>query len=228
MRDTEQLRRDLGEIVAGLSADARRVWDEIEEDAKRFVDGEDVVPELPSGFDNLPSSERDVLRGALRLSEELHAAVGAENEGMAALMGQAAGVIARAQEVEPGIGDNPTLEEAIAALKRHGVNPGLSPELEDMVVRVPTGESDAMSEERTVPAFYPNFADADKVRSWDGSEQAEAWAKMMSFRDECIAASVGDLAGMDFEDMDYRGLIALLWNIDEEDAAEIVRRRQGR
>jgi hypothetical protein len=204
------------------------VWHEIEKDAKRFVDGEDVVPELPSGFDNLPSSERDALLGALQLSEELHASMEAEKKGMAALVRQAKGVIKRAQELEPGIGDNATLEEAIAALKRHGVNPGLSPELEDMVVRVPTGESDAMSEERTVPAFYPNFADADKVRSWDGSEQAEAWAKMMSFRDECIAASVGDLAGMDFEDMDYPGLIAFLWNLDEEEAAEIVRRRQGR
>jgi hypothetical protein len=112
------------------------VWDEIEEDAKRFVDGEDVVPELPSGFDNLPSSERDALLGALQLEEELHASMAAENEGMAALMRQAKGVIKRAQELEPGIGDNATLEEAIAALQRHGVNPGLSPELEDMVVEV--------------------------------------------------------------------------------------------
>ncbi len=85
-----------------------------------------------------------------------------------------------------------------------------------------------MSEERTVPAFYPDFADAENLSAWDGSEQAEAWARMTHFRDECISASVGHLAGMDFEDMDYRGLIAFLWNIDEEEAAEIVRRRQGR
>jgi len=84
-----------------------------------------------------------------------------------------------------------------------------------------------MSEQRKVPGFYPDFANADKFRAWDGSEQAKAWAKLMDFRDGCISASVVDLEGMDFENIDYRGLIALLWNIEEEEAREVVRRRQG-
>lgn len=221
MQDVEQLRRELEEAIADLSPDARRVWDEIEENAERTASGEDVAPDLPAGFDNLPPSERDALLQTLRLSGELRAALAAEDEGMAALMNQAAGVITRAQELEPSIGDNPTLGEAIAALERHGINPGLSPELADMVVKVPA------SGERTVPAYYPDFTDANMVRKWDGSEQAEAWAKLVNFRDECISASVGHLAGTDFENIDYAGLVAFLWNMDEEEAAEVVRRRQG-
>lgn len=143
MRDTERLRRAIGKIVAGLSADARLVWDEMESDARRVADGEDVTPELPSGFDDLPPSEQDSLLEALDLSGELLEAQSAENEGMAALMRQAKGVITRAQELEPDIGSNPTVGEAVAALKRHGVNPGLSPELEEMIVHVHTGEGDA-------------------------------------------------------------------------------------
>lgn len=220
MQDVEQLQRDLEEVVAGLSPDARRVWGEIEGDAERFAHGEDVAPEFPSGFDELLQSERDAVLRAVRLSEELHAALGAENEGMAALMRQAEGVITRAQELEPSLGDNPTLGEAIAALERHGVNSGLSPELEEMMVRVPTTET------RIVPSYYPDFADAEKVRVWDGSEQAEAWAKLMDFRDECISASVGHLAGMGLENIDYAGLVASLWAIDEEEAADYIRKRQ--
>jgi hypothetical protein len=50
---------------------------------------------------------------------------------------------------------------------------------------------------------------------------------LMNFRGECIAASLGELAGMDLRLIDYAGLIAFLWNIDKDEAAEIVRRRRG-
>jgi hypothetical protein len=84
-----------------------------------------------------------------------------------------------------------------------------------------------VSEERTVPAFYPDFADADTWRPWDGSEQAEAWAKLRDFRDGCIAASIGEFASMDFRPIDYAGLISALWGIDEDEAKQIILERQG-
>ncbi len=218
MRDIEQLRRDLEEAVAGLSPAARRVWEAVQEREKRMTAGEDVEFEMPPGHDALLPSERDDLLRALRASAEVHAANAEENAGMSALMRQAAGVIRRAQELEPGLGDEITLGEAMAILERHGESSGLSPELADMVVEVP--------ETRMVPTFYPDFTDADKFRRWDGSEQAEAWARLMDYRDKCIAASVGELAGTGIENIDYAGVIALLWAIGEDEAEEIVRRRQ--
>lgn len=220
MRDIEQLRRDLEEAIAGLSPEARSVWEAIQEREQRMAHGEDVEFEMPPGHDALLPSERDNLLKALRASAEVHAANAEEHAGMSALMRQASGVIRRAQELEPGLGDKITLGDAIAVLERHGEASGLSPELEDMLVEVP--------KTRMVPTFYPDFTDADKFRRWDGSEQAEAWARLMDYRDECIAASVGELAGTGIENIDYVGMIALLWDIGEDEAEEIVRRQQGR
>ena len=81
--------------------------------------------------------------------------------------------------------------------------------------------------ERPVPAFYPEFTDADQFRRWDGSDQAEAWARLMEAREAAILASIGELAGAGVEGTDYTGLIALLWNLDEDEAAEFVRQRQS-
>lgn len=227
MRDIEQLRRDLEEAVAALSPDARRVWETLQEyEEARVEGGEEHAVELPPGYSALPPSEQEALVRVLRASAEVNAAQAEENEGIAALMHQAVGVILRAQELEPGLGDNPALEDAIAVLKRHGEPSGLSPELSDMVVEVPTERSET-GEERVSPAFYPDFTEADKLRRWDGSEQAEAWARLMTFRDECIETTVEMLAGMGIEDIDYAGVLGLLWGIGADEAAEIVRRRQG-
>jgi NAD(P)-dependent dehydrogenase (short-subunit alcohol dehydrogenase family) len=45
---------------------------------------------------------------------------------------------------------------------------------------------------------------------------------------EEIVASIGELAGMGVEDTDYAGVIAALWGIEEDEAAEFVRLRQGK
>jgi hypothetical protein len=58
-----------------------------------------------------------------------------------------------------------------------------------------------------LPAFYPEFADAEQFRRWDGSEP----------RDAAILASVGALDGASVEGTDYAGVIALLWNLDGDD-----------
>jgi hypothetical protein len=102
-----------------------------------------------------------------------------------------------------------TFGEAIEVLKAHGEE---LPELDT---------------ERAVPAFYPDFTNPDQWRRWDGSEQAEAWARLMESREAAILASVGDLAGADIEGIDYAGLIAFLWNLDEDEAVEFVQRRQS-
>ena len=137
MQDSEQPRRDLEEAVAELSPDARRVWDAIEEAGQRAARGEEVAAEMPPEYDDLLRSEQAALLRAVRLSGDAHAAGAAENEGMAALLRQAGGVIRRARELNPGIGDDLTLGEAVAVLRRHGVSPGIPPELAEMVVEVP-------------------------------------------------------------------------------------------
>ncbi|MDP9474808.1 MAG: hypothetical protein M3R38_03810 [Actinomycetota bacterium] len=140
MRDAEELRRELEEAVAELSPDARRAWDALEDARERVVAGEEVPAELPPGYDDLLPSEQAALLRAVRLSADVHAAQAREEEGMVALMRQAEGVIRRAQELDPGAGDDLTLGEAVAVLRRRGVNPGISPELEELVVWVPVEE----------------------------------------------------------------------------------------
>src|SRR3712207_6230948 len=97
----------------------------------------------------------------------------------------AVSVIERAQELERAEGGEPnesmTLREALTVLERHGEDaPAIDTE---RVVEVP------QEERRTVPAYYPDFADADNWRAWDDSAQAEAWANLRDFRDMCIAHS---------------------------------------
>ena len=37
-------------------------------------------------------------------------------------------------------------------------------------------------DEKTVPVHVPVWEDADRVRPWDGSAKAQAWASLMNFR----------------------------------------------
>jgi hypothetical protein len=172
----------------------------------------------------LPDKDRQIVSQILQLRGRAYEGRTAENLESAKQGRLALSVIERAQELERGVGRQPdesmTLGEALEIFRAHGepVPEHLDPE--HLV---------ELSEEewRTVPAFYPDFANADTWRRWDGSEQAETWAKLRDFRDKCIAASVGELAGLDLRPIDYAGLIAALWGIDKEEASEIVRRRQG-
>jgi hypothetical protein len=111
-----------------------------------------------------------------------------------------------------------TLGEALDVLRVHGKE---RPDLDTQRLAAVPQEG-----ERTVPAFYPDFTDADQWRRWDGSEQAEAWARLMESREAAILASVEDLAGVGIEGTDYARVIAALWNLDEDEAAEFVRRQR--
>jgi hypothetical protein len=140
MQDVEQLQRDHEEAIAELTPDARRVWIAIEEDMERADRGEEVPAEMPPEYEDLHPSEQGALVRVVKLSARVYEAEEAEAEGMKSLLNQAIAIFRRAQELEPSIGEGTTLSEAVAVLQRHGVNPGLSPEVSEMVIEVPTEE----------------------------------------------------------------------------------------
>lgn len=80
-------------------------------------------------------------------------------------------------------------------------------------------------DERRVPVYVPVWKDASKVRLWDGSAKAQAWANLMDFRDRALAESAARvLAAGGADDTDVLGLVSFLWGIDESEVAKIVRR----
>jgi hypothetical protein len=83
-------------------------------------------------------------------------------------------------------------------------------------------------DQRTVPVFVPVWEDANRVRQWDGSVKAQAWASLMDFRDRALAESAARvIAAGGADDTDVLGLVSFLWGIDESEVAKILRRRMG-
>jgi len=83
-------------------------------------------------------------------------------------------------------------------------------------------------DERRVPVYVPVWEDANRVRPWDGSGEAQAWANLMDFRDRALAESAARvLAAGGADDTDVLGLVSFLWGIDEGEVAKILRRRMG-
>ena len=83
-------------------------------------------------------------------------------------------------------------------------------------------------DQRTVPVFVPVWEDANRVRPWDGSAKAQAWASLMDFRDQALAESAARvIAAGGAYDTDVLGLVSFLWGIDESEVAKILRRRMG-
>lgn len=83
-----------------------------------------------------------------------------------------------------------------------------------------------MSEERYVPAFYPDFANADRWKTWDGSAYAEIWVAVQALRVEAIVTSAvmltrGGQVG-DIGNVDIGGLAATLWTINDEEVMRIL------
>jgi len=213
-------------LTARLSPEGREVQEELEVLTGTLDANADVgarIDEALAHMGRLSEEDQGLLSQIAQLRSQAYGRrVEEYREGEhAAQLGIVA--LERAHELERAAGRDPdpdmTLAEALAILERHGVG-GPDPETSH-VVNVPR------EEERTVPAFYPDFANPDNWRRWDGSEQAEAWERLMDFRDECIARSVGELAGTGFEGRDDVGLVAALWGIGEDEAAEIVARRRG-
>jgi hypothetical protein len=83
-------------------------------------------------------------------------------------------------------------------------------------------------DERRVPVYVPVWEDANRVRPWDGSAKAQAWANLMEFRDRALAESAARaLAAGEADDTDVLGLVSFLWGIDESEVAKILQARMG-
>jgi hypothetical protein len=220
-------------LTAKLSPAGRRALEELDTLGDALADTENIDTMTPETQDRLGAvvnftdalgaEDRQLIARIAELTGRAYDERGKEYADEAKQARLAVEVIERAQALERAVGNEPdesmTLGEALLVFAAYGEPVPEYLEV-DREVEVPTTE-------RTVPAFYPNFTDADEWKRWDGSEQAEAWTRLMEFREAAIVASIGELAGIGVEDTDYAGVIAALWGIEEDEAAEFVRLRQG-
>ena len=85
-----------------------------------------------------------------------------------------------------------------------------------------------MSEERMVPEGYPNFANAENWKVWDGSKDAQTWAQLLDFRESCILQTISRVAEHCHERGDVAaGVVAALWNIDRDEVVKITEQGSG-
>ena len=86
-----------------------------------------------------------------------------------------------------------------------------------------------MGEERDVPPFYPDFTDADKYKRWDGSREAELWARLLEWRDNQFveAAAAFLVVGTEDRPPDVGGLVAALMRADSEEIVRVLDTRWG-
>jgi hypothetical protein len=83
-------------------------------------------------------------------------------------------------------------------------------------------------DERRILVYVPVWKDANRVRPWDGSGEAQAWASLMDFRDRALAESAARvLAAGGADDTDVLGLVSFLWGIYESEVAKILQARMG-
>lgn len=229
MDETPPTNELIERLTARLSPEGRAVQDEVDaitdtldaDTPEAEVEGRmDEVADLMAA---LPEDDRLLLSQIAQLKGRAYDERGKEYADEAQAIRDAAELIEMAQALQHADGETPdesmTVSEALAILERHG---GDVPEVDtERAVEVP------QAGKRIVPAIYPDFTNADNWKRWDGSERAEAWARLVASREAAILASVGELAGADVEGTDYTGLIATLWNLDKDEAAEFVRLRRG-
>jgi len=210
-------------VTRSLSTEGREILERVEALAP-VAETDPASPERAVAFiETLPDADRTAIYRIMGLKARAYQRQGEESAEEARFASQAIGLIDHARDLERAAGRVPDegmiLGEALEVLRAHGKE---RPDLDARRVGAVPQE-----DERTVPAFYPEFTKANRLWCWDGSEQAEAWARLMEVREAAILASVGDLARAGVEGTDYAGLIALLWNLDEDEAAEFVRPQQS-
>lgn len=83
-----------------------------------------------------------------------------------------------------------------------------------------------MSDERTVPAFYPDFTNADQWKSWDGSREAEMWVDLEGIRDRVIVETAAAVMSTN-EGADVGGLMVALWSLTDDDIAGVLQTNMG-
>jgi hypothetical protein len=210
-------------LTRSMSPEGREILERVEALAPvSETDPADLGPAVAL-IESLPDKDRAAVYRLIELKARAYQHRGERYADEARIASQAVGLIDLALGLERAAGREPeggmTLGEALEVLRARGE------ELADPdaagLEAVPQGSG------RTVPAFYPEFTDAERFRRWDGSEQAEAWARLTEARDAAILTSVGALVGTGIEGTDYARVIALLWNLDGDEAAEFVRRHRG-
>src|ERR687898_1766064 len=222
MENTPPTNELIEQLTRSLSPEGCEVLELVEALAP-VTETDSANPEPAAALiESLPDADRTTIYRIMGLKGRAYQREAEEHAEEARFASQAVAVIDHARDLERAAGREPdagmTLGEALEVLKAHGKE---RPDLDtERLVDV------SQKGERTVPAFYPDFTNADQFRRWDGSEQAEAWARLlMEVRDAAILASIEDLADVGIEGTDYAGLVALLWNLDEDEAAEFVRQR---
>jgi len=223
MENTLPTNKLIERLTGSLSPEGREILERVEALAP-VAETDPASPEAVAALiESLPGADRAAIYRIMGLKASAYQRQGKEYAEEARFASQAVGLIDHALDLERVAGREPdegmTLGEALEILKPHGKE---LPDLDaQRVVAVP------QEGERTVPAFYPDFTNAGQWRRRDGSEQAEAWAQLVESREAAILASVGELAGADVAGIDYAGVIAALWKLDEDEAAEFVRRQRG-
>ncbi len=82
--------------------------------------------------------------------------------------------------------------------------------------------------ERDVPAFYPKFNEAETWIGWDGSSEAEAWARLQERREEVIVDFAVEFAKAGGPDTDIARLVSNLWgSFGHDEIVEILEARWG-
>jgi|SRR5918994_3047347 hypothetical protein len=223
MENTPPTNELIEQLTRSLSPEGCEVLELVEALAP-VTETDSANPEPAAALiESLPDADRTTIYRIMGLKGRAYQREAEEHAEEARFASQAVAVIDHARDLERAAGREPdagmTLGEALEVLKAHGKE---RPDLDNQrVVAVP------QEGQRTVPVWYPDFINADQWRRWDGSEQAEAWAQLVESRETAILASVGELAGADVKGIDYAGLIAALWNLDKDEAAEFVQRRQS-
>lgn len=202
------------ELIERLTARLSPAGREVERKMRALAPGADTPPaedaelkararETAKLADGLSGTDRSLINRIMGLRAQAHGHQAEEHEGMAALMHQAAGVIARAQELESDLGEDTTVEEAIAVLRRHGELSGLSPELADMVVEVPTTAEIA---HKSVRVILNRSAAESAPLEVKAEDEATRWAASFYGQAMLIAA-----AGVLFKTDSLDTAASVLW-----------------
>jgi hypothetical protein len=123
--------RRIGEARRQLSPEGVAVLERI------IADESGDLEAIIAAMELLPAPDRKVLVGISKYFAEAYDARIRESQGWVDLHRQLAGLIVRARELDPSLGEGATLGEAIVVLKRHGESLGISDEVLEMTIEMP-------------------------------------------------------------------------------------------
>jgi hypothetical protein len=132
----------IGKAFQRLSPEGVEVLNEVMVLAHKGATGQDL-PEAADPADigtrlgGLPEEDSTVVRKITGLMEVAFSASMEKQRGEMDLLRQAQRIVDRARELDPTLDPDMPLEEAVAALKRHGETAGISDEVLEMEMEVP-------------------------------------------------------------------------------------------